>query len=162
MDRLLLKNYKCWLEQLRVPIANKLKRPLIGMCFYKDGLLEVNIDRYECESYMFPSICECAWLFYVLIFEYRKLLKLNKETHTWVQIGFVPPSSTDKWFGCMNQILILYGNVEDLVMNYNRIISGMLFLSQWRLSKEKLILVFCAFRTHARGACSLFGSNKHL
>lgn len=44
-DRFIIDNYKQWLKQLNPKIRTQLKRPLVAKCFYKSGLLEVNIDR---------------------------------------------------------------------------------------------------------------------
>ncbi|XP_065225991.1 uncharacterized protein LOC135849471 [Planococcus citri] len=98
-DKFIVHNYKEWLEVLSATILNLTKRPLVTKCFYKPGLLEVNIDR--------------------------KLLKIIKDSKSWIQIGLKLPADLDKLFNAFAQILILYGDVEDLVMSYNRIISSL-------------------------------------
>lgn len=47
------------------------------------------------------------------------------EGNTWVQFGFIPTPSVEKLLNSSRQILILFGNVQDLIMTYNRIVTSM-------------------------------------
>lgn len=45
IDQFIITEYKEWNHKLPTNFASRLKQPLIGKCFHKSGLIEVNIDR---------------------------------------------------------------------------------------------------------------------
>lgn len=51
INQFIIDKYKEWNEKLPAHFSSRLKQPLMGKCFYRPGLIEVNIDRFEFPYY---------------------------------------------------------------------------------------------------------------
>ncbi|KAG8273643.1 Dynein heavy chain 2, axonemal [Homalodisca vitripennis] len=112
-------HHRRWMGFTSPDISRRFMRPLLTWSTKRPGLLEVNIDR--------------------------KLLKTCQEAKLWQHMDFRVPAHIDMVMEKYPQLMLLFRNVEAVMMDYNRIISAlsdqerMLFRELLKLCSRKIM-----------------------